>query len=73
MDYESTLRLVVFGSAWLLLGLFLVIAAIDVFLGIVQAPSIGRRLQRWARHYPAFAVALVFLYGALLGHFFSQP
>jgi hypothetical protein len=73
MDYESTLRLVVRGSAAILLGLFLVIAAVDLVLAILQAPSIGRRLQRWVRHYPAFAVALVFLYGALLGHFFSQP
>jgi hypothetical protein len=73
MQYESTLRLFVFASALLVLALFLVIAAVDVVLAAIQAPSIGRRLQRWARHYPAFAISLVFLYGTLLGHFFSQP
>ncbi len=73
MDVESWLRSVVLASVWVLVGLFLVIAAVDLVLAIVEAPSVGSRLRRWARHYPGFAVALVFVYGALLGHFFSQP
>ncbi len=73
MEVERTLRLFVLGSLWLMLGLFVVIAAVDVVLAILGAPSIGARVQRWARHYPAFAVALIFVFGALAGHFFTQP
>ena len=72
MGYESTLELVVLGAAWLFLVMLLLVAAVDVVLGLFQVPSVGRRIQRWARHYPAFAAALIFLYGALMGHFFTQ-
>jgi len=49
-----------------------VVAAVDEVLAALGAPSIGHRVQRWARHYPFFAVALVFVFGAMLGHFFTQ-
>ena len=72
MDVESALRHVVLAALWLLLVMFLVVAAVDEVLAALGAPSIGHRVQRWARHYPFFAVALVFVFGAMLGHFFTQ-
>ena len=72
-DAEQVLQLVVFASTWLVLLALIAVAVADLILAILEAPSIGRRVQRWARHYPAFAVALIFVFGALLGHFFSQP
>ena len=72
MDVANTLRMVVYASLWLLLILFLVLAAVDALLAFLAAPSIGHLVQRWARHYPAFAVGIIFLFGALLGHFFTQ-
>jgi uncharacterized metal-binding protein len=71
-EIERTLHAIVLVSGWLLLALFLVAAAVDQVLAILEAPSIGYRVQRWARQYPAFAVALIFVFGALLGHFFTQ-
>jgi hypothetical protein len=34
--------------------------------------SIGLVLARWSARYPLFAAGLIFLFGAMLGHFFTQ-
>jgi hypothetical protein len=34
--------------------------------------SLGLHLARWARRYPLFAIAIVALLGAAIGHFFTH-
>src|SRR5262249_34966998 len=73
VSVEQALQGAVFAVLWLLLGLFLVVATVDVVLALLGARSVGHRVQRWARHYPLFAASIIFVFGALLGHFFTQP
>jgi hypothetical protein len=53
-----------------LLGVF-VVSAFDVSLAR-QGTSVAQHLNRWSRRYPLFAAGLIFLFGAVLGHFFSH-
>jgi hypothetical protein len=59
----------VIGSAVLAVVLFG--ASVDLWLER-RDESLGLYLARWSRRYPLFAVALVALLGAMLGHFFTQ-
>lgn len=56
--------------ALVVLAMMFSIAALDAVLEAGRWIPIDRRLQTWAGRYPYFAVAMAFLLGALLGHFF---
>ena len=52
-------------------GLVAVLAAVNVILmNRSQDSSVGYWVQAWARRYPAFAFAISFFFGAMIGHFF---
>jgi hypothetical protein len=72
MGIEVTPSFAVLTLAWLLLLTFLALAVADAILGLLRVPSIGARLHLWTRHYPAFTAALIFILGALIGHFFTH-
>lgn len=46
------------------------IALVDIFFAAARWRPVGARLQDWAGRYPRYALGLVLLMGALLGHFF---
>jgi hypothetical protein len=60
----------VIGSLVLVVVLFAV--CYDIWLE-GRNESLGLRVARWASRYPLFAVVLIVLLGAMLGHFFTQP
>ncbi len=58
------------------LGAFVLLAVVvaagfDLWLE-GRRTSIGLLLARWSARYPLFAAGLIFLFGAMLGHFFTQ-
>jgi hypothetical protein len=46
-------------------------AGVDLVLES-RRTSLGLILARWSSRYPLFAAGLIFLFGAMLGHFFTQ-
>jgi hypothetical protein len=53
------------------LAAVVIAAAFDLVLE-GRKSSIGLVLARWSARYPLFAAGLIFLFGAMLGHFFTQ-
>lgn len=56
--------------ALVVLAMMFGIAAVDAVLEAGRWEPIDARLQTWSGRYPYFAVALTFMLGAMLGHFF---
>jgi hypothetical protein len=48
------------------------LAALDFVCELTRRRSLGQRFQTWSRRYPVYALALILVVGALLGHFFWQ-
>lgn len=52
----------------------LLLVAGDLWLTWTRRPAIGAWVSLWSRRYPAFAIGLALVAGALLGHFyFATP
>jgi len=49
---------------------FAVTLAMDVHYHLKRRPSVADRVQRWSFRYPYWALGLIFLYGAMMAHFF---
>src|SRR5262249_11828575 len=61
------------GVRWVVIALtmgFCLGAITDMVLEARGLRSISARIENWSRTYPIYAGALVFLFGALLAHFF---
>lgn len=61
------------GIQWVVIALtigFVLAAGTDVYFYWQRAESLSSRIERWARRYPLYSGALVFVFGALLAHFF---
>jgi hypothetical protein len=71
MIAPHTVRVVVVVLGMLVVGVILLAAAYDLSLE-GRNESLGLHLARWARRYPLFAIALIALLGAMLGHFFTH-
>ena len=67
----GTVRHVVTGLGILVVVAVLAAASVDLWLE-GRNESLGLHLGRWARRYPLFAVGLIALLGAMLGHFFTH-
>jgi len=68
---DASVNFGLFKASGVVFGLVLTIVAADAILarrGIDT--SVGHWAQAWARRYPAFALAISFFFGALIGHFF---
>jgi hypothetical protein len=53
-----------------LLGVVLVITAMDMMFWWHEAPSVAYRIQGWSANHPLLAAGLAVVLGAMLGHFF---
>ena len=65
--------MIVQGVRWVITVLTIVIALTalaDIYFEARHWRSITTRIQTWARNYPFYALALVFLLGAVIAHFF---
>lgn len=61
------------GIRWVVVALtigFALAACLDIYFEASGRRSISARLRAWSRQYPVYAGALVFVFGALLAHFF---
>jgi hypothetical protein len=61
------------GVRWVITILALIIsitALADIYFEWRHWRSVTTRLHTWARNYPYYALALVFLLGAVIAHFF---
>lgn len=56
--------------ALVLLGAFLVVAALDLWFEVTRQPPVGAHVTAWARRYPFFAGGLALIAGAAVGHLF---
>lgn len=65
--------MIVQGLRWVITVLTVVIAAtalVDIYFEARCWRSVTTRVQTWASNYPFYALALVFLLGAVIAHFF---
>lgn len=65
--------MIVQGLRWVITVLTIVIAStalVDIYFEARRWRSVTTRVQTWARNYPFYALALVFLLGAVIAHFF---
>jgi hypothetical protein len=64
-------RAVIVGIGVLVAVVVLIAASYDLWLE-ERNESLGLHLARWARRYPLFAIGLIALLGATVGHFFTH-
>ena len=65
--------MIVQGVRWVITVLAVTIAITalaDIYFEVRHWRSVTTRIHSWARNYPYYALALVFVLGALLAHFF---
>jgi hypothetical protein len=60
----------IFGVVAVLTVVLAALADFDAYLESTGSPSVGARLNLWARRYPLFSALAVMLVGAMLAHFF---
>jgi hypothetical protein len=51
------------------LGFVLAVAA-DIYFYVTDQESVSYRIQRWGQRYPFYTALFVFIFGAVLAHFF---
>jgi len=71
-DAAAVLELGLRVLALLVLVALSTLAALDFVCELTRRRSLGQRFQTWSRRYPLYALALILVVGALLGHFFWQ-
>jgi hypothetical protein len=71
MDAAGVVHLAVVVLGLIVLGGAVVCAGADVMLE-GRGTSVAQRLNRWSRRYPLFAAGLIFVFGAVLGHFWGK-
>ncbi|HKV88865.1 MAG TPA: hypothetical protein VJT78_12785 [Candidatus Dormibacteraeota bacterium] len=68
---DVTTNLGLFKVGLVVFGLLLIVIVVDAVLITRREDTyFGHWAQAWARRYPAFALAISFFFGALIGHFF---
>jgi hypothetical protein len=61
------------GIRWVVIALtigFCLAAVTDIYFQIRRWRSVSTRMQGWARRYPLYSGVFIFVFGALLAHFF---
>lgn len=56
--------------ALVVLAVFAIVAALDLWFELTNQPPVGSYVHRWARKYPWFAAVTALLAGAAVGHLF---